>query len=140
MKLKLTLLILATAASVFAQTTTQIESGTCRQISNCVLPMSDGNSIWVGDPYFVDVLYTSGSPLLGCTNISSYNFNYLTSPPPSASNPKQVDFMLAVSCAGANNVDVIEEGYGYYSNGGGGRGGAGVGVRFSVTSGSVTLH
>jgi len=140
MKVKLILLILIATASVLAQTTTQIESGICRQISNCILPTSDGNRIWVDDPSFVDVLYSSGSPLLGCTNISSYNFKYLTSPPPSVSNPNQVAFTLNVSCTGTNSIDVVESGYGYYSNGGGGRGGAGAGVRFSVTGGSVTVQ
>ena len=67
-KLALPLLFLVLASLARAQTTT-INPGTCRLIWNCQLWTSDGNRVWVDNPYFVAILDPAGRVRLNCTGI-----------------------------------------------------------------------
>jgi hypothetical protein len=138
-KLALPLLFLALASLARAQTT-NINPGYCRLISNCQLGTSDGNQLWVDNPYFVSITTPAGS-VRNCTEIVAYHFQYLSSPPPGVKNPAHVPFTFHVECDDSTGtITVDEQGYGYYSDGGGGKGGAGAGTRYAVMSGTVTLH
>jgi hypothetical protein len=90
-----------------------INPGYCgKQIFNCILYTSDGNRVWVDNPYFVNVLFADNRPELSCTDITAYNFAW-QGVPPSRTNPAHVPFTLHVECGA--NVVVDENGYGYYS-------------------------
>ena len=138
-KLALPLLFIALASLARAQTTS-INPGICRTISNCQLGPSDGNRVWVDDPYFVAILDPAGSVRLNCTGIVAYHFQYLSSPPPGRTNLARVPFTFHVECDSTSTITVDEQGYGYYSRGGGGKGGGWAGIRYAVTGGTVTLN
>ncbi len=141
MRTVLPLLFLALASLAHAQTTTTINPGTCLAISNCRLGTSDGNVLWVSNPNFVDILASDGSILQSCTGIVAYQFAYTQSPPPSSSNLSQVPFTFHVECDyNAGSIKVDQQGYGYYYRGGGGKAGGGAGVRYRVTSGTLTVN
>jgi hypothetical protein len=80
-KLALPLLFFVLASLARAQTTT-INPGTCRLIWNCQLWTSDGNRVWVDNPYFVAILDPAGTLRPNCNGIVAYHFQYLSSPPP----------------------------------------------------------
>ncbi len=139
-KLALPLLFLALASLARAQSTT-INPGICRAISNCLLGTSDGDQLWVDNPFFASLTNPAlRSVRLNCTGIVAYHFQYLSSPPPGWNNLAHVPFTFHVECDSTSRITVDEQGYGYYSNGGGGKGGAGAGTRYAVTGGTVTLN
>jgi hypothetical protein len=141
MRTVLPLLFLALVPLASAQTTTTVNPGSCRAISNCRLSTSDGNVLWVSNPNFVDILASDGTILRSCTGIVTYQFGYTQSPPPSSSNLSQVPFTLHVECDfSGGSITVDQQGFGYYWRGGGGKGGGGAGVVYRVSSGTVTMN
>ena len=139
-KTALPLLFLALASLARAQTTT-IKPDVCRLIWNCQLWTSDGNRVWVDNPYFVAILDPAGTVRPLCNGIVAYHFQYLSSPPPGVKNPAHVPFTFHVECDSiAGTITVDEQGYGFYWRGGGGKGGGGAGTYYAVTSGTVTLN
>jgi len=137
-KVALPLILLFGVLTASAQTTVSIQPGYCVQIYNCILPLSDGDRVWLSDvpqyqPGSIYVLDPAGNFVVDCqSKINAYHFQWGGQPPSQYNRAAQVPFTLHAECdLGAVAID--EVGYGYWdvsSRYGG--------IRYHVNSGTVS--
>lgn len=145
MKKYLPLLFVLLSTLCTAQTVTSINPSICVHLYNCVLYDADGNTVWsdltwnsTTNSYQGFLEYGKSPNLQEFTILTQYPVANAIDPNPADNNP--ITYSVQFKGPDGTLYTEVLKGYTYYSRGGGGRGGGGAGLRYAVTSGSITVQ
>lgn len=144
-KIGLLSIVLLLAGMALAQTTTAINPSICIHLYNCVLYDANGNTVWSDISWNSTTGGYQGFFEYGVyPNLTEYT-NLVQYPVADAVDPNPLDsnrILYSVQFKGPDGTlyTQVLKGYSYYYRGGGGRGGGGAGIRYGVTSGSISIQ
>jgi hypothetical protein len=139
------LLLLLFSVAAEAQTSTAINPSICIHLYNCVLYDAAGHTVWsdlswngTTGAYQGFLEYGKSPNLVEFTDLVQYPVANPVNPNPADSN--HILYSCQFKAPNGTLYTEVLKGYSYYYRGGGGRGGGGAGIRYAITSGSITIQ